>query len=420
MTKENFTLALKLKYLWLITSLFLTYNESSIANQPKVYDSYAIIQVKKKSFSFYRGYLNPFYNDCRNEIRDPSLSWDLIEILQNRFNQDKQLKISGKILEELYLTLWASEASVVDNKKIKSAIKLPFVGETLSDKNNEFKLSISVASNIKTIYVPLEFRNPTNNLKFRYLLKINFNTEQSSAEALPVLDTQGRYFCNSRFFSLGNVIAVSDQAQSTTPLPASIKMGTTSLVNPSLQGFFSMSPEQFINISAHLVNYQSQVATNLAINKQLLNLSSQLLATRKPWISESKWGRTQWGWLNEVQYQEVALVTPIGFNQFSELQQASLAWGVGGFSKFFSSKYGLLAQGSFTLFPLFHTLDFNFLNGHGYDFELSLQKAFNQKQGVQFFFKRNQWQRNYFEDQQSGQISNLENTLIGLRYLYLF
>jgi hypothetical protein len=344
----------------------------------------------------------------------------LIEILKNIKNQEMQLKISGHINEDLYLTLWSSQASMLDSKHAKSALRLPFVGASLSDDQKDFKLSITVPANIKTIHIPLEFKQVSSKIKFRYLLKVTFDHQKSRAEALPVLDTAGRQFCNSNFLTLGLTSVMSDQRQSTKPLQSNINIGSTTLTNLSMQGTYSLSPNRFINVSALIYSYESLINANFAINQKLLNVNYQLMTTRPEWLWQSHWGRTQWGWIAETQYNEFPLVIPLGFNQLTYLQQESLAFGLGLFAKFFSQRHGLALLSTASYFPLITQLGLASLNGQGYEVELSLHKSLGRHHGAQVHFKKNNWQKNYLQQGQSGRIDLNENTLIGLRYLFLF
>lgn len=373
--------------------------------------------VKVIPYESLREKINYFYSDCLNTLREPKIQWDQIEVQEYKEANSLQMKIAGKVLEDMGVYIWTPKALVKDqNGKSLPSLQLPIVGHNMVDSEGLFKISINVPENSGGVSFPIEFRS--GNYNFRYILQIRVTKGEVTSVAQPVVVQSQFDFCTRNMEIAGWGLAGSLQRHITAPIDGDIELQSFVFDSLSYERRHSFKPSLrargYFTYSTFQVN--SVVNQNGAYPSFLLGGDVQF--TKVSWRKETSLFRVHYGFSASAMLEQRPFIFLKGTNRGEMTQGMHLGFGAGVYGEFFSKKTNHYGDVGFTVQPLFLGLNHKY-EGIGAMGHIGIMKSLSYNNSIGVYSFGRMFLGTHESNNYSSQVSMLQ-THIEIRYGWLF
>lgn len=363
--------------------------------------------------------LHPFQTDCENALRDPKIKWDQVETAVFYEQAIVQIKLSGRIMEDLGLRFWSRRILLYDgDQKPLPAVIVPVINVPSDKESGEFVLTITVPRKAHHVSIPLEFYG---NDSFRYLITLRNIYGEMKAVAKPAFTLNSNDFCNRPIIWVGAGLAASAQKQTTSPVVTDLDMASFKFDRLQYEQKWIYGRDRNLRLNFLTQTFDFSNLLNASGSYRIMNLSADMGFTQRPWGFSNKLFKVQYGYLLGVEYEQRPFAVVESASSAAISLGQHLALSAGGYAELFSRNNEWYTETTLKIQPIFQGLNHTYsgvglVGSLGIARPLSNRKALGVYTGLKYFSGSHKGSSN----EKDNSTVNLLETNLEVRYGWLF
>jgi hypothetical protein len=325
---------------------------------------------------------HPFQSDCRNILREPSVSWEDVQVTQFPDQEVSQITISGRINENLNIRFWSKSILLFDAKgKAIKPVVLPEIGFPLSEEGGKFLISINIPKTANSVSVPLELYGED---QWRYYVRISRVREKTTVTAAPILDKGFKDFCSREFTWVGYGIMGAIQKQATTPIVTSLDLQSFSLDTLVYERRWLKDPDHYYRLFLNTGTFVFNKFLGTSGSERSFVVQGDMTFTKRDWKYKHNLFRAQYGYLLGGVFERRPFAIVTGYDTGSIGVGMHVMGSVGGYLEVFPHNNKWYTDVSLRLHPIYLGVDHSY-SGLGFSGSIGIAKPLPNDRMFGFF-----------------------------------